>query len=148
MFSHILVPVDGSELSVTAGLRVIDLAKMCNAKLTTVLVSPTYKRMTDEGFVAPLVNKDSDRWKEKMSERAKRILGQVGTKAEDAGLKCKQLHVFGDSPYLAIIDAANKNGCDAIVMGSHGLGGMKQFILGSETSRVLSHSKIPVLVYR
>jgi nucleotide-binding universal stress UspA family protein len=56
--------------------------------------------------------------------------------------------VFRDEPHQEIIDPAKKSGCDLIVMGSHGYGGLKQLVLGSETTRVLSHSKIPVLVYR
>ena len=70
------------------------------------------------------------------------------THTEKAGVACNALHVFGDAPYEAIIDAAEKNGCDMIAMGSHGHSGVKQFFVGSETTRVLSHTKIPVVVYR
>jgi nucleotide-binding universal stress UspA family protein len=76
------------------------------------------------------------------------VLDAVAADAKNAGVKCDTTHLFRDMPYAAIIDTAKKNGCDLIVMGSHGYGGFKQFVLGSETTRVLSHSKIPVLVYR
>ncbi len=148
MYSHILVPTDGSELSIDAARKAIDLAKLCKARMTTIMVSPTYRQMNQEGFIAPTVNTMRERWEEHMSERAKKVLDGICADAVKAGLKCETLHVFGDAPYEAIIDAANKNGCDMIAMGSHGHGGIKQLFLGSETARVLSHSKIPVMVYR
>ena len=148
MFTHVLTPVDGSELSMRAARQAIELAKMSSAKLSVLMVSPTFKQLTDEGFVAPVAGAQRQRWKAEVGERAKKVLGIIESEAADAGVKCKAIHVFDDAPYEAIIAAANKAGCDVVVMGSHGRGGMKQFILGSETSRVLSHSKIPVLVYR
>lgn len=148
MFTHVLAPVDGSELSIGAARRAIDFAELCEAKLTILMVSPTYKQLTDEGFVAPTVNEIRRRWKEQMAERANKVLGKLASEASGAGVKCKVVHVFDDAPYEAIIDTAKKNQCNVIVMGSHGHGGVKQFILGSQTARVLSHSKIPVLVYR
>ncbi len=148
MFTHVLTPVDGSELSMQAARQAIELAKVFSAKLSVLLVSPTYKQLTDEGFVAPLAGAARQRWKADVAERAKKVLGVIEAEAAKAGVKCKAVHAFHDSPHEAIIDTANKSGCDVVVIGSHGHGGMKQFILGSETSRVLSHSKIPVLVYR
>jgi nucleotide-binding universal stress UspA family protein len=148
MYSHILVPTDGSELSIEAARKAIDLAKLCNAKMTTIMVSPTYHQMNQEGFIVPTSHTLHDRWGEEMAQRATPILNGICAHAEKAGVACKALHVFGDSPYEAIIEAAEKNGCDMIAMGSHGHGGVKQLFLGSETARVLSHTKIPVLVYR
>ena len=148
MFTHVLAPVDGSDLSIRAARHAIDLAELCEAKLTVLLVSPTYKKLSDEGFVAPPVNEIRKRWEAEMSERAKQVLGKIEAEASVAGVQCKSIHVFDDAPYKAIIDTAKKNRCNVVVMGSHGHGGVKQFILGSETVRVLSHSTIPVLVYR
>ena len=148
MFTHVLTPVDGSELSIGAARRAMDFAELCEAELTILMVSPTYRQLSDEGFVAPTVNEIRRRWKERMTERATKVLGKLASEASGAGVKCKVVHVFADAPYKAIIDTAKKNGCNVVVMGSHGHGGVKQFMLGSETMRVLSHSKIPVLVYR
>jgi nucleotide-binding universal stress UspA family protein len=148
MYSHILVPTDGSELSITAAHQAIQLAKLCNARMTAVMVSPTYRQSQQEGFIAPAINTMRDRWEEQMAERAKKVLDGICADAGKAGVACDSVQVFGDAPYEAIIDTANKNGCDMIAMGSHGHGGVKQLFVGSETTRVLSHTKIPVIVYR
>jgi nucleotide-binding universal stress UspA family protein len=68
--------------------------------------------------------------------------------AKAAGVPFRALHVVHDHPYAAIIEAAEKNGCDLIVMASHGRKGVSALILGSETTKVLTHSKVPVLVCR
>ena len=148
MFTHVLTPVDGSEISMLAARKGIELAKLCNAKLTAILVSPTYRQHFQDGFVVPTVQVIRERWEEQMAERATAVLNQICAQAGTAGIQCNPVHAFGDAPYQAIIDAANKHECDVIVMGSHGHGGFKQFMLGSETMRVLSHSTIPVVVYR
>ena len=148
MFTNILIPTDGSELSTQAARGALDLAKALKAKATIVLVSPTFKQLADEGFLVPELDVDKRAWEKGVSERAGKVLEATAGAAKAAGVKCETVHVFRDVPHLAIIDAAKKNGCDLIVMGSHGYGGFKQLVLGSETMRVLSHSKIPVLVYR
>lgn len=148
MFTNILIPTDGSALSAKASSRAIELAKAFKAKATVVLVSPTFRQLTDEGFVGPMVSVSKREWEKGVAERARTVLDAVVTEAIEAGVKCDTAHVYRDSPHLAIIDTAKKNGCDLIVMGSHGYGGFKQLMLGSETMRVLSHSKVPVLVYR
>lgn len=148
MFTNILIPTDGSALSGHASSRAIEMAKAFKAKTTVVLVSPTFRQLTDEGFVGPMVSVSKREWEKGVAERARKVLDAVATEAKGAGVKCETVHVYRDSPYLAIIDTAKKNGCDLVVMGSHGYGGFKQLMLGSETMRVLSHSKIPVLVYR
>ena len=148
MYSHILVPIDGSSLSLGAAHQAIDMAKLCKAKMSVILVSRSYRQLHEEGFISPVVNTVRERWEDEESARAKKITDAVCADAAKAGVECASLHAFNDAPYEAIIDAANKHGCDMIIMGSHGHGGVKQFLVGSETSRVLSHTKIPVLVYR
>ena len=148
MFTNILIPTDGSELSTQASRHAIEMAKAFKAKTTAVLVSPTFKQLTDEGFVGPAMSVNKREWEKSVVERSVKVLDAVAADAKAAGVKCETVHVFRDQPHVAIVDLAKKNGCDLIVMGSHGYGGFKQFVLGSETSRVLSHSKIPVLVYR
>lgn len=148
MYSHILIPTDGSELSINAAHQAIALAKLCKAKVTAIMVSPTYRRFNQEGFVEPNIHTLHDRWDDEMKARAEKVLAPISAEAKEAGVVCDTLHVFGDAPYEAIIDTANKHGCDMIAMGSHGYGGVKQFFIGSETTRVLSHTKIPVVVYR
>lgn len=148
MYSHILIPIDGSELSIRAAHQAIELAKLCKAKVSAMMVSPTFRRLQENGFIAPVSDILSERWEEQMTQRAQAPLQSVADHAKRAGVECETLHVLGDAPYEAIIDAANRKGCDMIAMGSHGHGGVKQFFVGSETARVLSHTKIPVVVYR
>lgn len=148
MYSHILVPTDGSELSINAARQAVELAKLCKAKMTAIMVSPTYRQMQQDGFVLPTSSIVKERWEEHMAQRAKPVLEGICADARKSGVECDSVHAFGDAPYEAIIDAANAHGCDVIAMGSHGHGGVKQLFVGSETSRVLSHTKIPVMVYR
>lgn len=148
MYSHILVPTDGSELSINAAHQAIELAKLCKARLTAIMVSPTYRQLQQDGFIVPTSNTVRERWEEQMTERAQKVLDGICAAAGKSGVQCASVHAFGDSPYEAIIETANKHGCDMIAMGSHGHGGVKQLFVGSETSRVLSHTKIPVMVYR
>ena len=148
MYSHILIPTDGSELSIRAAHQAIELAKLCKASITTILVSPTYRQLNSEGFVSPVVNTVRERWEAEVTERAQKVLDDICAAAAKSGIACDSVHVFGNAPYEAIIDTANQKGCDVIAMGSHGHGGMKQVFVGSETTRVLSHTKIPVMVYR
>lgn len=148
MYSHILVPTDGSELSINAAHQAIELAKLCKAKMTAIMVSPTYRQMQQDGFVVPTSSIVNERWDEQMTKRAMPVLEAICAAARKNGVECNSLHAYGDAPYEAIIEAANQHGCDVIAMGSHGHGGVKQLFVGSETSRVLSHTKIPVMVYR
>jgi nucleotide-binding universal stress UspA family protein len=80
--------------------------------------------------------------------RAARLLADIQSAADDAGVPCRTQQAIEDDPYAAIIAAAGQNGCDLIVMASHGRHGLKGLLLGSETQKVLVHSTIPVLVHR
>lgn len=148
MFTHILAPTDGSALSARAASRAIELAQANKAKATFIMVSPTYRQLTDEGYLIRGTTADKRKWEASAAERARKVIDAATAEAKSAGIKCEAVHLFRDLPYQAIVDTATKNGCDLIVMGSHGYGGIKQWVLGSETTRVLSHSKVPVLVYR
>ena len=148
MFTNILIPTDGSELSLMASSGAIDMAKVFKARTTILMVSPTFKQVADEGFIVPGLHTNKREWERTVTERARKVLDATAATAKKAGVACETVHVFRDMPHAAIIDTAKKNSCDLIVMGSHGYGGFKQWVLGSETTRVLSQSKIPVLVYR
>ena len=75
-------------------------------------------------------------------------LGEVQAQCAATGVECATIAATSDVPYEAIIEAAEKSGCDLIFMASHGRRGISGFLLGSETNKVLTHSKVPVLVYR
>ena len=84
----------------------------------------------------------------RMQEFAETTLGAIAIAAKAAGVACEMIHVDHEHPYRAIIDTAESKGCDLIVMASHGRRGIAAIVLGSETVKVLTHSKIPVLVHR
>ena len=87
-------------------------------------------------------------YKKHVEAYAEKVLGAVSAAAKSAGVVCETLRVEHEQVYQAIIDAASARRCDLIVMASHGRRGVSAVVLGSETVKVLTHSKIPVLVYR
>ena len=147
MFKHILVPTDGSKLSVKAAKQAVKLAKSLRAKVTGFYAAPDYNQTYyGDGYIlrAPSAA-DQAAFSEK---QARKILSAIEVEAEVEKVACEVFHVISDSPYEAIIDAARKKKCDLIVMASHGRRGLSAMVLGSETQKVLVHSKIPVLVCR
>jgi nucleotide-binding universal stress UspA family protein len=145
MYKHVLIPTDGSELSEKAVKHGITLAKSLNAKVTSVTVSQTFHTFA----LDPLMVTDTPaQYKKDCEARAQKYLGIVETAAKTVGVACEGVHVVNDHPWEAIIDAAKKKGCDLIFMASHGRKGVSALVLGSETTKVLTHSKIPTLVYR
>jgi nucleotide-binding universal stress UspA family protein len=83
-----------------------------------------------------------------MNDVSRRVLAEGRTIVEAAGVACDARHVESDQPWKAIIETAQSQGCDLIAMASHGRSGLAAVVLGSETTRVLTHSRIPVIVYR
>jgi nucleotide-binding universal stress UspA family protein len=145
MYQHILLPTDGSPLSEGAMRQGIALAKSLGARTTAITVSPTFHAFT----LTPTILSETPQEYEKYCEAlAAKYLGAAAAVAEEAQVPYQQLHVIHDHPYEAIIEAAKKNHCDLIFMASHGRKGISALILGSETTKVLTHSKIPVLVCR
>ena len=145
MYKHILIPTDGSELAETAVQHGIALAKEIGAKLTALTVSEPFHIIAVK---TEMVEDTPDSYKQRTGARAARILGAVANAATAAGVTCETVHVQEEHPYKAIIDTAKSRQCDLIVMASHGRRGMSALVLGSETVKVLTHSKTPVLVYR
>ena len=147
MFTHILVPTDGSSLSQEAARKAVVFAKETGARITAFYAKP-------EGPMAQYIEGVQvdklilEHYEKAAKEHAKAILGFVEGLCRDAGIVCATAEASSDSPYEAIIEAANANGCDLIFMASHGRRGISGLLLGSETSKVLTHSKIPVLVCR
>jgi nucleotide-binding universal stress UspA family protein len=149
MFKHILVPTDGSELSTKTVIRAIKFAKESGAKITFFYSKLDYMVAFYTGTgggamdasTVETINKTGD-------DQAEQILAACEKLAQDAGVRCVRSSTVNDSPYQGIIDAASSNGCDLIFMASHGRHGFNALLLGSETNKVLTHSAIPVLVYR
>jgi nucleotide-binding universal stress UspA family protein len=148
MFKHILLPTDGSKLSDRAVQRGIEFAKSVGARVTTVHVIPAFRMMADESFVLPTSPELKRRYEVDAKARADKMLARFGERAKAAGVSFEAVTVTGDIPYEEIINTARKKKCDLIMMASHGRRGLSGLLLGSETAKVLTHSKIPVLVVR
>ena len=148
MFKHILVPTDGSKLAAKGVKAGVKLAKTLGARVTGVCVIPPYMpAMSAEG--ASYIPAAAPREYKKASERAaKKALAAVEIEAQTAGVPCATVFVTDPQPWGGIVRIARSKRCDAIAMASHGRGGLGGLILGSETQRVLAHSKVPVLVVR
>ena len=149
MFKHILLPTDGSEFSDKAVTVAIEVAKAFGAKLTVLhIVSGYHLVLQDEGLAMPQIAVLKKRLEEEKAAGAKTILGSVQEAVRMAGVECDAVVATSDVPYEMIIDQATRFKCDLIVMASHGRRGLAAILLGSETQKVLTHSKIPVLVCR
>jgi nucleotide-binding universal stress UspA family protein len=147
MFKHILLPTDGSKLSRKAVKTGIDLARRNHGRVTALHVLPEFKLMVDDGItmISPALRK---RFDDEGKKRAEQMLGEVAREARSRGVRCATLCVAGDMPYQEIIRIARQKKCDVILMASHGRRGISSLLLGSETSKVLLHTKLPVLVVR
>lgn len=145
MFKHILIPTDGSALSTMAIQNAMQLARDAKAKVTVITVMEPFHIFSMDS--AQLADTRSA-FEKHAGEAAERCLEGAKRQAEALGVPCEAIHVEHGMPYKAIIDTAVAKGCDLIAMASHGRRGAAALILGSETAKVLTHSSIPVLVYR
>jgi nucleotide-binding universal stress UspA family protein len=149
MYHHILIPTDGSELSIKAISHGVALSKAVGANVifvtvTAPLVSLGDKGQMFEGVPEPMRKQALDY----LYSRARQALRSASDAARIAGVPSKEVEVEHRHPYEAIVATAQQEGCDLIVMASHGRRGTAALLLGSETTKVLTHSKIPVLVCR
>lgn len=147
MFKHILVPTDGSTLSLRAAKHAVRLAQAHGARVTAFYAAPVYHANiagddVPANFVAPAV------FEKQIQTTANKYLGQVKKLAAVLQISCVGLYASSDSPYKAIIKAAKAGKCDLIFMASHGRSGIAGLVIGSETHKVLTHCKTPVMVYR
>jgi nucleotide-binding universal stress UspA family protein len=145
MFKHILLPTDGSELSAAAIQQGIRFAKSIGAKVTGLCVMPPQHPFYYETEIPmDALEQAAKRYK----EQAGMYLAAIEKAAKAAAVACDSVYEVHDFTYEAIIRTAEQKGCDLIMMASHGRRGVKALLLGSETQKVLTHSRIPVLVYR
>ena len=148
MFKHILVPTDGSELSLKAAQVAAEMAATHHARITAMhVVQPYEAPLSADVAFYPAPHTRAEYVKAVRTESS-RLLAEVEKVAGDGTVACDTLTVEGEQPWEAIVEAARSNDCDLIVMGSHGRRGLEGFLLGSETTKVLTHSKTPVLVCR
>ena len=145
MYTNILLPTDGSELGGKAVRHGIELAKKIGARTTALTVLPPFHVFTAD---TQMLEDTPSQYQARMHKQAEKTLGAVFGAAQAAGVPCEMVQLEHEHPYQAIIDTATSKGCDLVVMASHGRRGITAIVLGSETVKVLTHSKIPVLVHR
>ncbi|WP_063776731.1 universal stress protein [Microvirga massiliensis] len=145
MYNHLLIPTDGSPLSDEAIRHGVALAAETGAKVTFLTVIEPFHTFS---FGVDQLQETADTYQTNMQERATRILAEAARVATTAGVAHEVIQTEDDQPYQAIIRTVEERGCDLIAMASHGRRGVSALVLGSETVKVLTHSIIPVLVYR
>ena len=144
MFKRILVPTDGSELSDKAIAAAVDLAGTLEAAVVGMTTVEPYSYAN----LSEYRPENLDDYEARMEKIGSERLGKIVNAAAKAGVAVESVVTRSFSPYEAIIDMAKAKKCDLIVMASHGRRGLNAMLLGSETQKVLTHSTIPVMVYR
>lgn len=147
MYTHLLVPSDGSELSNRAIQSAVTLARTLNARVTFLYIQPEFP-LPFAGEGAMMVPESRDEFARSTLEQSQRILGEAEAIGREAGIATQSRTAVSDTPYEQIIKTAEAEGCDLVFMASHGRKGLAGLLIGSETHKVLTHCKIPVLVYR
>lgn len=147
MFKNILIPTDGYPLSRKAIKGAVQFAKEQKARVTGLYVAPPYNpKVSDDTAVIHVVSPQE--YAARTRAIARRLLKPIEKAASAAGVACDPLYAFNDYPYEEILRTARRKKCDLIYMASHGRRGISRLLLGSETSKVLAHSKVPVMVCR
>jgi nucleotide-binding universal stress UspA family protein len=146
MYKKILLPTDGSALCDSAAQKGIEFARFAGASIVAFHAIPatSYLIYTEAGPSDIL----AEQFERDAKLRGKRLIETLENHAREAGVPCESVLLTNDHPWEGIIEAAATKGCDLIFMASHGRRGLTAMLLGSETSRVLTHTKIPVMVYR
>jgi len=145
MFKHILLPTDGSPLSEAAVKKGMKFAKSIGAQVTGLyVIDPFHVFATG----AEMVTDSKERYEQDSRAHARTSLSVIFNAAKENGVSCDCITETSSHPYAVIVETAEKRGCDLIMMASHGRRGMQAVLIGSETTKVLTHTKIPVLVLR
>ncbi len=147
MFKHILVPTDGSPLSLRAAKAAVRFARANGARITAFHATPRYRPNIADDYIPPSYVSLAEFTKQ-VKKTADKYLGKVKQLADAENVPCATVQSSSDSPYEAIIKAAKANKCDLVFMASHGRRGIASLLISSETNKVLTHCKLPVLVYR
>ena len=147
MYKNLLVATDGTKLSDKAVNHAVELAHALGATITAFYAAPDYPMpaYADGVVYEPVSRKEYGKL---AAQDAEKILSKAAAKAKSAGVECKTAFDIAATPWEAILAAAKKHKVDAIVMASHGRRGLSAVLLGSETQKVLTHTKLPVIVVR
>ena len=148
MYKHILVATDGSRLSLKAVRTAASLAARLEAKLSGLFVMPPYQPPMYAEAAVYVPSMSPKAFAAAMEKEALAALATATKTADEADVVLQCMKKTDSQPWSAIIKAARAKKCDLIVMASHGRRGLSALLLGSETTKVLTHSKVPVLVVR
>jgi len=149
MFKHILVPTDGSALSLKAARAAVDLAKAHKARITAIhVMAPYVPPAAGDGIMYYPESFSPEEYTKAVEKEAKKALGKIAAMAAKSKVRFDSVAVMHDQPWESIVGTAKTAKCDVIVMASHGRRGIAGLLLGSETTKVLTHSRTPVLVCR
>ena len=148
MYKHILLPTDGSPLAAKGAKAGVKLAEAVGARVSAVYIAMPYTPAVYGDAAVYYAGPSPKEHKQFSEAAAKKAFGPIEAAAGNAGVACAKQLLFERKPWEGILKAARSRKCDVIVMASHGRGGLGGLVLGSETQRVLAHSKIPVLVIR
>jgi nucleotide-binding universal stress UspA family protein len=146
MYQRLLVPVDGSELSGRAMEESIRLAKQLGAEIAGFVAEPAVAIPTNIGIDPNRYQRAATVQEEQTAEHAAKLLGRFEARAREAGVAFKGHYTRDNNVDAAIAQAAQEQGCDMIVMVTHGRGAFGELLFGSHTKGVMSHSRLPVLV--
>lgn len=146
MFKHILISTDGSPISNKAAKAGIALAHALGSKVTAYCAPENLWLMYADGYAYD--QKTVDGMNAHAHKVAQKRVDAIGKLAKGIGVPFSSIVTSASTAYEGIINAAQKRKCDVIFMASHGRRGFSKLIMGSVTQKVLSHSRIPVVVYR
>lgn len=144
MYKRILVPTDSTPMSEKAVEGAARFAKSLGASLVLITVVEPYS-YTNLSEYRP---ESIEQYDERVTAEAKDRLADAKRRCDEIGVPSTTLMVKSFSPAEAIIEQSKKHDCDVVFMASHGRQGFAAVLLGSETQKVLTHSQIPVMVYR
>jgi nucleotide-binding universal stress UspA family protein len=147
MFRRLLVPTDGSAPSARAIRQAVRLAREQHAEIVGFYAGPPWTLPMYGEYLPPEALSQQDHARA-VKDAAQRYFREIRSAAASAGVRARCYHVTGEHPHEEIVKAARANGCDLIVIASHGRRGLSRVLLGSETSKVLAHAAIPVMVCR
>lgn len=145
MYTHILLPVDGTELSAKAVDAGLELAKKLGAKVTAFVAEPM-PPLPHMGTNPALYARESEAHLQRTEQHARELLGAIKARAAEQGISCDAKFQRTDAVDDAIVQAAQEFGCDLILMATHGRGALGEMLFGSHTKTVLAKSKLPILI--
>ena len=147
MYKNILIATDGSELADKAVSNGLTLAKELGSNVLIVTVTELWSALE----MARQIDIDQDavqHYEENEAKWARNVLSEAAVKAKELNISCETLHVNNQHPAEGLVETAKSKGSDLIVIASHGRRGIKKVLLGSVAKEVITHSTVPVLVYR